>query len=230
VRRAETLVVGLALAVLLVGLAVFPLTQQAFTRIFSGRYSLAEQAGLPPERMLAIAEQVRTFVTDNDSAPLPATVDGRPGFDAAAVSHLVDVRRVLMGSQVVTGLLAALVTIWLAVQVARRHVDRVSRAMMAGAIFSAALVVLALVAGLTDFESLFTAFHGMFFSAGTWTFPADSLLIQTFPEPFWVTAGVAWAVLVLIGAGALALGSRWLRGGDSADSARPTEGGAGTEA
>jgi uncharacterized membrane protein len=56
--------------------------------------------------------------------------------------------------------------------------------------------VLAAAFALSDFEWFFSAFHGLFFRAGTWTFPFDSLLIQLFPEPFWAVLGAAWAALV----------------------------------
>ena len=40
-----------------------------------------------------------------------------------------------------------------------------------------------------DFDGLFAAFHSLFFQAGTWTFPYDSLLITLYPTAF----GWAWA-------------------------------------
>ena len=48
----------------------------------------------------------------------------------------------------------------------------------------------------------------MFFEAGTWQFSEEELLIQLFPEPFWVLAGAAWAGLT--GIGALGLLGYWL--------------------
>lgn len=212
-RRLETLLVGLALALFVIGVALFPLTQPAFTRIVAGRFALTEQAGLTRSQMLTVAEQVRVFVIDGDRGgdTLPATVDGRAGFDQPAVSHLLDVRRVISGAQLLTGLLAAAITIWIGVEVARQRTGRIASAMNAAAIICVALVVIAGLSGFVDFERLFTAFHGLFFSAGTWEFPADSLLIQTFPETFWATAGAVWAMLILLGAGALAIGARLVR-------------------
>ena len=75
-------------------------------------------------------------------------------------------------------------------------------ALKVGAAVSAVFVLLAAAAAVLDFSAFFTAFHGLFFEAGTWTFPYDSLLIRLFPESFWVAAGVGWAVLVLTIAGA----------------------------
>lgn len=221
-RVAESAVVGMALAVLVVGLALFPLTQPAFTRIVAGRYALAQEAGLTRSQMLSTAEQVRRFVVGGDAgSTLPATVAGRAGFDAAAVSHLVDVRRVIRGAQIVTGVLAALVAAWVAVGIARKRTHRIASAMRVAAVALVVFVLIAVLVGFADFEWLFTQFHGLFFAAGTWEFPADSLLILVFPETFWATAGATWAALMLLGAAALGVGARFVRerptGGPSGD-------------
>ncbi|MDP2400524.1 MAG: DUF1461 domain-containing protein, partial [Actinomycetota bacterium] len=50
---------------------------------------------------------------------------------------------------------------------------------------------------------LFAQFHALFFEGDTWLFPAGELLIELFPEPFWMTAGATWAGLVLLGGGLL---------------------------
>lgn len=206
-RRPSTWLVGAALALFLLGASVVPLTIPAFTRIVAARTSLGQEAGLSQERMLQIAEAVRHFVVDTDAPPLPTTVDGRAGFDEAAQSHLLDVRRVLMFSRFASGALAIVLMLGLAYEVARKRTNRIADVLAAGAVCSVALVAACAVAAFSDFESFFTAFHGLFFSAGTWTFPYDSLLIQAFPEPFWTTAGAVWGGLVLAEAGLLVVGA-----------------------
>jgi integral membrane protein (TIGR01906 family) len=208
-----TALLGIAMAVFLVGVSVVALTAPAFTHYVALNTSEASQAGLSQARMLQVAEQVRRFVTDADAPALPATVDGRPGFDAGAVSHLVDVRGVLGGASVVTGLLAALLAVVIGIEVARTRTAFLADALVVGAIVSVVLVVLGAVAATSNFDAFFTAFHGLFFKAGTWAFSADSLLIETFPEPFWMTCGVAWATLVALGAGAMGVTSWALRRG-----------------
>jgi integral membrane protein (TIGR01906 family) len=162
--------------------------------------------------VLAIAEQVREFVVDGDVDSLPATVDGRPGFDSGAVSHLRDVRRVLDRARLVTGVLAALVAVWLGVQIVRRRFSAIAEGLFVGAGFCVLIVVLGVLAGTVDFESFFAWFHGLFFSAGTWQFSANSLLIEVFPEGFWVACGVAWGAQVLVGAGVFGVAGWLMRG------------------
>jgi integral membrane protein (TIGR01906 family) len=210
-RALSTILVGAALAVLVVGISLYPLTHATFTRLLVQRYANQQQIGLPESSVKSVAEQVRRFIDDAESPPLPATVDGRPGFDAAAVSHLVDVRSVIAGARTVTGILAAIVAVWLATVIALRRFDYIPPALFFGAAMCVGIVVLGAVAGLLNFDALFTWFHGLFFAAGTWEFPADSLLIEVFPEPFWSTAAAVWAGLVLIGAGILAVAGGFVR-------------------
>jgi integral membrane protein (TIGR01906 family) len=225
-RRVSTWIAGLVLAVFLLGASVVPLTIPAFTRIVASKTSLAAEAGISQSRILEVAEQVRHFVVDTDAPMLPASVDGRAGFDAAAVSHLVDVRNVLAAARIASGLLALVLAAGLAYEVSRKRVDRIADALVAGAICSFSLVILCVLAATMNFEAFFSAFHGLFFSAGTWTFSYDSLLIQTFPEPFWVTAGAVWGGLVLLGSGLFLLGAWALRRGsagpDSSDAETPS--------
>lgn len=208
-RAPSTWIVALALAALAAGMALGPLGSASFTRMLSQRFSLADEAGLSSDRIVEIAEMVRAYVVDGEG-PLPARVDGRPGFDASAVSHLDDVRRVLVGARVATGIIAAGLAVWLAVAVAGRRLAVVSLALRRGAALTAVSVGVAGVLALTDFDAFFAAFHGVFFAAGTWTFPADSLLIRVFPEPFWAVSGGAWAVIMLIAAAAYEGIGRWL--------------------
>jgi integral membrane protein (TIGR01906 family) len=216
VRVVEALVAGMALALLVVGLALYPMLHPAFTNLVSQRYSLVAQSGLPAARVLSTAEQVRAFVADDGVDRLPATVDGRPGFDAPAVSHLRDVRRALAGAHTFTGVLAALVAVWLGVLIARRRFSAISDALISGAGLCMLLVAVAALAGVTDFEALFTWFHGLFFSAGTWEFPAESLLIEVFPEGFWMAAGLTWAGIVLLGGAVLGVSGWLVRGASTA--------------
>jgi len=209
VRSLGVWAAAVALAVFALGMAVQALQVPGFTRALATRYVLAEEAGLPAETMVVLAERVRVFVVDG-SGELPARVDGREGFDAAAVSHLADVARVLDGAAIATGVLALGLTVWLGAAIAMRRVSDIASALRRAAVVTVAFLGGALVLSTLDFGSFFAAFHSLFFASGTWQFPADALLILVFPEPFWVAAGVSWALLTGLIAGAYwALGT-WL--------------------
>jgi integral membrane protein (TIGR01906 family) len=213
VRLPGRLLVGLGLSVLVLGLSVAVLVQPWFTGVVSPRTSEYSTAGVTPERGLELAQGVREYVAGTSAdvdQDLPSSIDGRPGFDEAARSHLADVANVISRARLLTGLVGGALTVWLLVEVVRRRTRGVADGLRMGAYLSAGFVVVAVVAGLTSFDWLFTAFHGVFFDPGTWTFPADSLLIQLFPEPFWIAAAVSWAALVLLGALLLWLSALWL--------------------
>lgn len=209
VRSLGVWAAAVALAAFALGMAVQALQAPGFTRALVTRYAMAEEAGLPAETMVVLAERVRTFVVDG-SGELPARVEGREGFDAAAVSHLADVARVLDGAAVATGMLALALAVWLGVAIARRHVADVASALRRAAVVVAGFLGGALVLAALDFGSFFAAFHSLFFASGTWRFPADALLILVFPEPFWVTAGISWVLLTGLIAGAYWVSGMWL--------------------
>jgi integral membrane protein (TIGR01906 family) len=206
---------GVALALLVVGISLYPMLHPTYTRLLSERYSLVSQSGLSRAQILSTAEQVRAFVADGDVDYLPATVDGRPGFDPAAVSHLRDVRGVLSGARTFTGVLAALTAVGLGLEIARRRFREIATAMFVAAGVCAIVVVLGVIVGSVNFEGLFVWFHGLFFKSGTWQFPYDSLLIEVFPEGFWIAAGATWGALVLVGGALLAAGGWFVRSAET---------------
>lgn len=202
--------VAVALTATLLGLSVLLLLQPAVTRTLSGAFSESRTAGLSRTETLALAEKVRAFVAEKRGT-LPATVHSRPGFDEAAVSHLRDVARVMSGARIATLIFGAACLVWLFVLLARGRLREISAGLAWGAVLSAVFVVVVAVLSATSFDAVFTAFHGLFFKAGTWQFPADSLLIELFPEPFWKAAGAAWGGLVLVGAAVLGIASALVR-------------------
>lgn len=200
-------VASLALGVVLLGLPTMLLQLPAVTSTLVARY-YDPAAGLPLPVALRTAEQVRAYTTSADAPSLPAEVGGRPAFDEAAASHLRDVRRVLEGARALTLASAALLAALLAFAVPARACRSIALVLRTGALGTLALALAAGTWGALDFDGFFAAFHGVFFAAGTWTFPYGSLLIELFPEPLWAALGALWAAGVLAGAAA-ALVTAW---------------------
>lgn len=115
-----------------------------------------------------------------------------------AIDHLDDVHAVLVraglvlaGSALAALLLGVLCGLWKgAFLVGDMLVE-------AGAI---TLVVMAscAITAIVDFNVLFGALHTALFDEGTWTFAADSLLISMYPQAFWTTMGIVWAVVTAL--------------------------------
>lgn len=116
----------------------------------------------------------------------------------SALDHLQDCIPIFTTSRItiVLSLVFALVGVILLIIRRRRK--------LAGWImFATSLAVIGIIAVLgiwafVDFDSLFTELHALFFSGGTWLFPADSLLITLFPEAFWMGMGITWVLISLI--------------------------------
>jgi integral membrane protein (TIGR01906 family) len=207
---AETAVAGLLWFALVLGLSVLTLTVPVFTSAAVQALGVPASAGLSVDDTVLLSAGVRALVADQEYDPLPRTWLGALAFDESAVSHLLDVRNVLIAARVATGAAAALLAAYVAWCVARRRWRALAGGMRAGALGVLGLVVLAALAAFLDFSTFFAAFHSLFFAAGTWQFPYDSLLIRLFPERFWTTAGAAWAVLAACGAGLLLLTARYV--------------------
>jgi hypothetical protein len=200
---AEAAAMGLLWAALVVGLAVGALTVPVYTSAAVQALKVPESAGLPIQDTVRLSASVRSLVADPEYDPLPATWRGLPGFDAAAVGHLLDVRAVLSGARAATGAAAAALALLVGFAVARKRWSPLASGMRAGAYVVFGVLGLSVAAALLDFSAFFAAFHSLFFQSGTWQFPADSLLIRIFPERFWVTSGIAWGALSATGAGLL---------------------------
>lgn len=196
-------VVAVSAFVVALGLAVSILLMPWFTYLTVPASGAALLTGLSEARVREVAEEVRYFISHRDAPALPAVVDGAPGFDETAVSHLEDVRDVVIGARWATLLATLVLGVAAAEALSRGELMGVSGGLRTAGWSTLGVVLLATLAGALDFSAFFSAFHGAFFKAGTWTFPTDALLIRLFPLPFWSSAAIAWAVLSLLIAAAL---------------------------
>lgn len=200
---------ALSLAALAAAIPVLAMVHvPAYTRVLSSAVSGPRPGGLPRPIAMTAAEDVRRVVAGAPESILPDRVGGRAGFGPDERSHLADVRDVVALAAWIALAASLGCAGWLAL--ARRAGPPEARSALvgAGAILLGA-VVLAAVAGLTDFEWLFARFHGVFFDTGTWQFPYDSLLVQLFPEGFWAVSAAVWAAFCAgAGVGMIALGRR----------------------
>lgn len=109
-----------------------------------------------------------------------------------ALAHLDDCHDVISSARFTLDIVA-LAALAACVIVGARHGSRSlgSALMSAAGIVVGAFTVIAIWIAV-DFYGFFTAFHSLFFQAGTWTFSWDSLLICMYPEKFWIGMGEVW--------------------------------------
>ncbi len=109
------------------------------------------------------------------------------------ISHLEDVRKVMDWAEGIfyLSLLAVLSTILYFY----KDKFKLKKLFLWGGIIITTLVGIILLLAIVSFSSSFTIFHQIFFPQGNWQFPAESLLIQTFPFDFFV--GISYLIFSL---------------------------------
>jgi integral membrane protein (TIGR01906 family) len=185
------------------------------------RYELGRD-GFPPDRYGLTDEQrealallgLRSIEPGSEGIGLleRATLpDGSPAFDPRELSHMRDVRT-LFGA-LLRGTLVALVAIAvLALVLARTSLRRVvPTGLVAGALATLGVAVLAVPVILLGFDGFFTRFHEVFFEGDSWRFSNTDTLIRLYPERFWEDVSQVAAVLTVLQALLLAPLAWWWR-------------------
>jgi len=127
--------------------------------------------------------------------------NGMAVLDESERSHMDDVSR-LVRILVVLDLVAVAFAAW-GGRLLQPETARLGRMLIYG---SGGVGVAALAIGafaVLAWDSAFTLFHELLFPSGTWTFPADSNLIQLYPPPFWFDAAMVAGALILASAAIL---------------------------
>ena len=149
----------------------------------AGRATLSGAPDLPADgSMPRFDELAARLMLADDAYVLPSD----------ALSHLDDVFTVVRTARTVLIVLAVVALVGCVTIASTRGRIQAGKTIMASP-----GVVLVLFAGLAlwaalDFDGFFAFIHSLFFTAGTWTFSADSLLIRMYPEGFWTGMAVVW--------------------------------------
>jgi integral membrane protein (TIGR01906 family) len=146
-----------------------------------------------------------------------AFANGRAVLDTSERSHMDDVSR-LVRILVILDLVAVAFAAW-GGRLLMTEARRLGRMLIygAGGVGAATLAIGAFA--VLAWDSAFTLFHELLFPPGSWTFPADSSLIQLYPPAFWFDAAMAAGALILITAATLSYAG-WRRIRE--DDPRPT--------
>jgi len=206
-----------AALVVAIAVSVTPiLVVNAFRVLATGTFVRAElgRDGFPPDGYGFTTDQrkelallgLRSIQPGSDGivllerARLP---NGSPAFGFRELSHMRDVRR-LFGIALRGQLIALVVIAALALGLARtRFRTVVPLGLLAGAVATLAIAVLAVPLILLGFDGFFVRFHEIFFSGDSWRFNNADTLIRIYPEQFWqdvsrLAAGIAVAQAVVL--------------------------------
>lgn len=134
----------------------------------------------------ASQQQTIDFLTDDADLSLPYTDKEK--------AHLEDVKKVMT---VVDYLFyATLLISTLILTSFKRQEEKILLLLKWSGIALVVSVMVMILLLLLDFTTVFTLFHQLFFPQGNWLFPADSLLIQTFPLEFFTTISLKIFALI----------------------------------
>lgn len=125
------------------------------------------------------------------------TPAGESIFTPAEVSHMTDVKHVMVWSVLIISVLA-LVALLCMKGLRRRAPGAIRRSLFWGAWLTLILLVALGILGAVGWESFFTGFHEIFFSGGNWAFRESDSLIRLFPEQFWVDSAIGIAVFSVL--------------------------------
>src|SRR3989339_1703717 len=97
-------------------------------------------------------------------------------FTSAEVSHLTDVSRLLW----------VIKAVWVILSLALiSNIGTFRKSLDWGIKLTLILLVATSATVLAAWRYFFVGFHQLFFPQGNWAFPADSYLLEIYPEPFW---------------------------------------------
>jgi len=163
----------------------------------------ADPLGMAPEERLRLARASIAFLNTPRGVGRLDDVqfaDGTVAFDAREISHMDDVKLVYdqLTAAAAIAFVVAVAAAWVLIR--QGHLSLVWGALSDGSLFTLCVLVALGVWMAVGFDAFFTAFHGIFFEAGTWLFDYSDMLIRLFPLKFWVDAGL----IIAVGVGALA--------------------------
>lgn len=164
----------------------FPVDDYGFTsddRLHYGSYAVDYLNNLDSSRYLA-------------DVVLP---NGVPVFAAEEITHMADVKALVQLLYLV-GVIAAVVGVVFALYLSRRTGPGLRHSIRWGALLTLVAATALAVLAVLGWDRFFTGFHTLFFDQGTWQFYLDDALIRLFPAPFWIDAGIAVGVIILLGA------------------------------
>lgn len=126
--------------------------------------------------------------------------DGSPLYNERESSHMLDVRILVKSALKAWYILLVLL---LVIGIAAWKTGRLKdfwKAIAQGGWLTLGIILLVIASTFIDFNSLFTAFHGLFFEGDTWLFFADDTLIRLYPLKLWSDAFIFMGILTLVGA------------------------------
>lgn len=152
------------------------------------------------ERLQFAGESISYLLNDEPLAWLAELkmADGTPLYNERELSHMLDVKLVVQQAYRAWWLMLILLlgaSFWF---VLKKHYAMLAALWQLGSGLTLVLMALVLLSVLLTFNQLFTKFHELFFTSGTWTFNYSESLIRLFPLTFWSDAFIGVSVFTAL--------------------------------
>lgn len=200
---ALTVAIAVAVPPVLVVNGFRVLAQDWFVRFEYGRGGFPRDSyGLGREQRTALAlTGLRSIQPQSEGVALlrrAVLPDGSAAFGEREIRHMADVRRLFTTAlEAQLAVLAAVAVLAAALGCSRTARAVVPRGLLAGALATLLVALLAVPVILLGFDGFFLRFHEIFFTGDTWRFSYSDTLLRLYPELFWQhTAQLAAALTV----------------------------------
>ncbi len=129
--------------------------------------------------------------------------DLSPRFTPAERSHLEDVKKVMNSLDFLFYLFLLILTLIIVHH--EKDIKKITALFRWSGIVTVVGVGVLVILFYVHFDAVFVMFHTLFFPQGNWMFPAESLLIQTFPYLFFMSLGrmiviqtLVWGIIFIL--------------------------------
>lgn len=193
-----TILVPIVLFMLAIRLLITPLFAQVAYRL----------PGFPPDPFgftqsdrLKWSKPTILYLVNNDDISALAELefeDGAPIYNASELSHMEDVKALVVGMRVALAIAVTLLALFSFLTVRMRLENRLWPAYNRGGWALVGFIGLILTFVALSFSNLFTWFHQIFFESGTWQFYTSDTLIRLFPMRFWRDAFIFVSIMSLL--------------------------------
>ncbi len=194
--------IAIATAILIVTIGIAPFLTPQWIAFEQDRAQAQAWTGFSTADLRAATDSI---LSDLVIGPpdFDVSVAGTPVLEPRERAHMRDVRTVFIGLWILAAISFGIVVV---AGVWGRDRAAIWRATRRGAIGLFVGVIVLGVVAVAAFDTLFEAFHEIFFPAGSYTFdPTTDRLVQLFPFKFWDETSLVAGLVILVLSGIVAV-------------------------
>jgi integral membrane protein (TIGR01906 family) len=145
------------------------------------KYSISKSSNIANDNLMNITNDLLKYLKDEKS-----DLNYKHFYSSRELAHLKDVRALFQKGFAIrnTSFFALLILFFYLLKSDRKLIRK---GFMLSSIFSLYLIALLFVISLIDFNKCFTYFHLIFFNNDLWILDENDILIQMFPEKFFMS-------------------------------------------